>query len=141
MAQVNCIREMFFEKGMSYADIARTTGHDVKTVKKYIYMEDFNQPPPKPTENRGSKLDKYKSKIDDWLEADKQERKKQRHTAKRVYDRLKAMYSPDFDCSYRLVAAYVSQKKSFCTARRINSTCRLSISAVKPRWTSVRLTF
>ncbi|MGB4618408.1 MAG: IS21 family transposase [Dethiobacteria bacterium] len=111
MAQVNCIREMFFEKGMSYADIARTTGHDVKTVKKYIYMEDFNQPPPKPTENRGSKLDKYKSKIDDWLEADKQERKKQRHTAKRVYDRLKAMYSPDFDCSYRLVAAYVSQKK------------------------------
>ena len=111
MAQVNCIREMFFEKGMSYADIARTTGHDVKTVKKYIHMEDFNRPPQKPTENRGSKLDKYKSNVDSWLEADKQERKKQRHTAKRVFDRLKEIYSDDFDCSYRLVAAYVAEKK------------------------------
>jgi DNA-binding CsgD family transcriptional regulator len=41
MAQVNCIREMFFEKGMNYASIARITGHDVKTVKKYINMKDF----------------------------------------------------------------------------------------------------
>ncbi len=50
MAQVNSIREMFFEKGMNYADIARVTGHDVKTVKKYIYMENFNEPLPKPGE-------------------------------------------------------------------------------------------
>ena len=28
MAQVNSIREMFFEKGMNYADIARVTGHE-----------------------------------------------------------------------------------------------------------------
>lgn len=34
MAQVNCIRELFFEKGMNYADIARATGHNVE-------MEDF----------------------------------------------------------------------------------------------------
>jgi DNA-binding CsgD family transcriptional regulator len=45
MAQVDSIREMFFEKGMSYAEIARTTGHDVKTVKKYIAMDDFNELP------------------------------------------------------------------------------------------------
>ena len=32
MAQINCIREMYFEKGMNYASIARATGHDVKTV-------------------------------------------------------------------------------------------------------------
>jgi transposase len=68
MAQVNCIREMFFEKGMKYADIARATGYDVKTVKKYICMEDFNQPPPKLIEKRGSKLDGYKKEIDAWLD-------------------------------------------------------------------------
>jgi transposase len=44
------------------------------------------------------------------MEADKQERKKQRHTAKRIFDRL-AKEHPGFDCSYRLVADYVSRKK------------------------------
>jgi len=27
MAKVNCIREIFFEKGMNYAEIARATGN------------------------------------------------------------------------------------------------------------------
>lgn len=111
MAQVNSIREMFFEKGMNYADIARVTGHDVKTVKKYIYMENFNEPLPKPVRKRRSKLDRYKIEIDSWLEADKQERKKQRHTALRVFKRLNEKYGPGFDCSYRLVALYVAEKK------------------------------
>lgn len=48
---------------------------------------------------------------DSWLEADKQGRKKQRHTAKRVYDRLKGTYGDSFDCFYRLVATYVAEKK------------------------------
>ena len=39
MTQVNCIREMYFEKGMNYAEISKATGFDVKTVKKYIQME------------------------------------------------------------------------------------------------------
>jgi len=111
MAQVNSIREMFFEKGMSYADIARMTGHDVKTVKKYVHMEDFSPPPKKPVGKRGSKLDPYKDEIDGWLEADKQERKKQRHTALKVFKRLKEIHGPGFDCSYRLVAGYVAEKK------------------------------
>ena len=110
MAQVNSIRELFFEKGLTYAEIARTTGHDVKTVKKYIMMGNFNEPLPKPRQVRGSKLDVYKSQIDEWLEQDKQERRKQRHTAKRVFELL-AEKHPDFDCSYRLVARYVSKRK------------------------------
>lgn len=111
MAQVNCIREMYFEKGMNFASIARATGHDVKTVKKYINMEDFTQPLPKPAKKRGSKLDKYKGEIDSWLETDKQARKKQRHTAQRVFDRLAIIHGSDFDCSYRLVATYVAERK------------------------------
>lgn len=111
MAQVNDIRKMFFEKGMSYAAIARATDHDVKTVKKYIYMDDFNHPIPVAPKKRDSKLDKYKKVIDRWLEADKQERRKQRHTARRVYDRLREQYKNEFDCSYRLVATYVAEMK------------------------------
>jgi len=109
MAQVNRIRELLFEKGLKYAEISRVTGFDVKTVKKYIEQEDFNQAPkiPKP---RSSKLDPYKNYIDTWLEEDKVARKKQRHTARRIYDRLVENY-PEFDCSYRLVASYVAEKR------------------------------
>jgi transposase len=111
MAQVNSIREMFFEKGKNYADIAKATGHDVKTVKKYISKDDFNPELPKVNKKRSSKLDQYKATIDQWLEADKLEHKKQRHTAKRVFKRLGKLYGPDFDCSYRLVALYVAERK------------------------------
>ncbi len=108
MTQVNSIREMFFEKGLNYAEISRATGYDVKTVKKYIYREDFNKPV-KAKQVRDSKLDPFKQEIDQWLEADKRARKKQRHTAQRVFNRLCRDHT--FDCSYRLVAAYVAQKK------------------------------
>ena len=109
MARINCIREMYFEKGMSYASIAKTTGHDVKTVKKYIQQEDFNLIP-QPVKKRRSKLDGYKGVIDSWLEEDKKIHRKQRHTALKVFTRLKEE-KQGFNCSYRLVAAYVAEKK------------------------------
>lgn len=109
MTQVNFIREMFFEKGLNYAEISRMSGYDVKTVKKYIFQEDFNKPA-KPKQTRNSKLDPFKKEIDKWLEADKSSRKKQRHTAQRIFNRLCKEYDT-FDCSYRLAAEYVAQKK------------------------------
>ncbi|MDP1271249.1 IS21 family transposase, partial [Klebsiella pneumoniae] len=48
--------------------------------------------------------------IDEWLEGDVKARRKQRHTAKRVYDRLCAEVK-DFGCSYRTVASSVKEKK------------------------------
>lgn len=44
------------------------------------------------------------------MEADKLAPRKQRHTAKRIYKRLKSE-NQDFSCSYRLVALYVRQRK------------------------------
>jgi hypothetical protein len=52
---------------LNHTEISRITGSDVKTVKKYIRMEDFNQPLSKPRQIRGSKLDKYKEQIDKWM--------------------------------------------------------------------------
>lgn len=111
MAHINFIREMYFEKGMNYADISRATGHDVKTIKKYLEKNDFNYPPPKEKKKRPSKLDPYKGDIDEWLENDQNERKKQRHTALVVHKRLGKIYGSSFQCSYRLVAEYVALKK------------------------------
>jgi transposase len=62
MTQVNRIRELYFEKGLSYTEVSRATGYDVKTVRKYVHQEDFNLPPPKLANNRRSKLDRYKKR-------------------------------------------------------------------------------
>lgn len=66
MTKINYIRKMFFEKSINYAEIARTTGFDVKTVKKYIFQENFNKVfKPKPM--CCSKLDPLKEAINQWL--------------------------------------------------------------------------
>ncbi len=43
-----------------------------------------------------SKLDLFKETIDQWLMDDKKARKKQRHTAKRVYERLVTLHKEGF---------------------------------------------
>jgi len=65
---------------------------------------------PKRLVNIDTKLDPYKPLIDQWLMDDKKATRKQRHTAKRVYVRL-TKEAGGFNCSYRLVADYVKEKK------------------------------
>lgn len=112
MDQIHRIRQLYYEQGKNLTDIATIMDMDWRTVRKYVDMEDFNLPDPVPDKERihESKLDPYKSVIDQWLTDDKKAPRKQRHTARRVYKRLIEEY-PDFDCSYRLVAGYVSEKK------------------------------
>lgn len=111
MDQIHSIRAMFYEQGRNISEIATATGFNWKTVAKYIDMKDFNVRKP-PTEPKQScpKLDPYKPTIDEWLMEDRKRSRKQRHTAKRVFNRLKKEF-PDFDCSYRTVDTYVSAKK------------------------------
>ena len=111
MDQIHHIRELYYEQGItSISEISRRTGFDRKTVTKYLDMEDFSPTPPMPKEDHPSKLDPYKPLIDSWLLADKKAPRKQRHTAKRVFRRLEKEVE-GFDCSYRTVANYVSEKK------------------------------
>jgi len=118
MAEVENIREMYFQKGRSVSEIAGETGKDRKTIRKYLEKEDWNVP----IQEKGckrSKLDPFKETIDSWLEADRKMRKKQRHTAKRVYDRLSEVHGESgFDCSYRTVAAYVTAAKQRIYGKR-----------------------
>lgn len=112
MDQIHRIREMYYQQDKNISMIASETGYDWKTVKKYVDMENFNEPSPAASSNEGheSKLDPFKAQIDEWLQADQLAPRKQRHTAKRVYNRLKNE-AAEFNCSYRLVALYVKDKK------------------------------
>lgn len=110
MLEIEDIRNMYFNKGKNVSKICKETGFDRKTVNKYLEKDNWMDEKLPVPEVRGSKLDKYKQEIDSWLEDDKKVRRKQRHTARRVYDRLREKYL-EFDCSYRTVANYVSKKK------------------------------
>ena len=120
MDKIHDIRLRFFVKGENISQIANALKLDWKTVQKYVDMTDFNEPVPKPASEYClcPKLDPYKPTIDKWLEEDKQAPRKQRHTAKRVFKRLKKEM-PGFNCSYRTVASYyaVKHKEIFSGAR------------------------
>lgn len=83
MDKVHSIRQLFYEQGKSVSAIAAETGHDRKTISKYLDMTDFNTPEPKKEdpENMCPKLDAYKPLIDQWLLDDRKAPRKQRHTA------------------------------------------------------------
>lgn len=112
MTQVHDIRKLYFEEGKSITQISRETGRDRKTIRMYIGKEDWNETKPKALpQAEFPKLEPFKADIDEWLTEDKKAKRKQRHTAKRVYDRLVEKYGESFECSYRTVAGYVSKSK------------------------------
>jgi transposase len=59
--------------------------------------------------NRGSKIDDYREVIDGWLRTDLTAPRKQRHTAKRIFDRLREEHQAEV--SYSRVRAYVSVRR------------------------------
>lgn len=74
---------------------------DRATVAKYADMDDMTPKPPM-DRRRGSKIDPYAALVDGWLEADRMLPRKQRHTAKRVHDRLRAETEYDGECTTTL---------------------------------------
>ena len=80
MTNVNTIRDMFFYEGSNITEIAKDSGYDRKTIRKYINQDDWNKQNEVP-QIKPSILDPYKSEIDQWIQDDKDMRAKQRHTA------------------------------------------------------------
>jgi transposase len=113
MEQIYHIRFESNQKGKSLRGIAKDEGINFRTVKKYAEMENFNTK--KQACSRRGKLQPYEEIIDQWLTDDLKAKPKQRHTAKRVYDRLKEIYGDTFDISDRSVRAYVSKKRKELT--------------------------
>lgn len=104
---ITAIREF---EGLSLREIARRTGFNFRTVKKYVDMDNWNLEIKNP-QPRISDLDLVKPIIDEWLENDLKVPRKQRHTAVRVYSRLKFEYPEQLRVKERTISRYVSLKK------------------------------
>ena len=74
-------------QGVSWREIAGRLGVSRDTVRKYATMED-RSPKPAAGKGRRSLIDAYSGTVDSWLAADRLMPRKQRHTARRVYDSL-----------------------------------------------------
>ena len=101
------VRRACFVEGMSAREAARVYGLHRDTVRKMLkysvppgYRRD--RPPNRP------KLDPYKDVIDQILEMDRGVPKKQHHTAKRIYERLRDEHG--FAGKYTIVKDYVRER-------------------------------
>ena len=74
--------------GLTRAEIARRLRLSRNTVAKYADMEDLSPEPPLPADRPHPAIGPHTGWIDGVLEGDLGAPRKQRHTAKRVYDRL-----------------------------------------------------
>jgi transposase len=108
MDQYEFIRTAHRVYGKNISELSRQTGHSRNTIKKAIrgepwkYEERDNQPFPV--------LGPYLAIINEWLENDKKQPKKQRHTARRVYNRLVAEH--DYTGGESTVRRYVRIAKA-----------------------------
>jgi transposase len=111
MSQVEMIKELQ-GKGLGVVAIAERLQINRKTVSKYMGEEIFEPKRPQEKKNRPSKLDPFKDKIRQWLEEDRKNRYKQRHTAKRIHERLKKEHK-NYEASYILVQRYVKELREY----------------------------
>lgn len=110
MAQVKYIKDLYENEEKSLREISRITGHDFRTVQKYAHCDDWNESSiPDIEPKRYPVLGPYIPIVDEWLEQDRKVPKKQRHTAKRIYDRLKTEHG--YPGGYTSVKEYVRMKK------------------------------
>ena len=92
--------------GMSERAAARHFGISRESVKKMLC---FSVPPGyrRTAPVRRPKLDGFTEIIDQWLKEDLKQLRKQRHTAKRIFDRLRAEHG--FSGGYTIVKDYVRE--------------------------------
>ena len=102
------VRRACMVEGMGIREAAREFGLHRDTVRK---MLQYSVPPGyrrrKPA--RRPKLEPYVGVIDQLLEGDRVAPKKQRHTAKRIYDRLREEHG--FRGGYTIVKDYVRERR------------------------------
>jgi transposase len=110
MNQVDQIKELQ-RQGIGPKEIGRRLRINRKTVARYMARDGFGQEiEAKPASI--SRLDPFKATIEEWLEEDRRMRFKQRHTAKRVHERLMEEFPDTYDCSYPLVQRYIKARKA-----------------------------
>lgn len=107
MSKAYSIRQLRME-GDSIAEISRKLTVSRDTVYKHLAMEGLSQKPPLPR-GRTSSLDCYRPLIGSWLGEDERNWRKQRHTARRIWGRLRDEVCADVGES--IVRNYVRRVK------------------------------
>jgi len=95
--------------GLSKRALQRKHGVGYRTVA--AALESAWPKPPQPPPKRGSRLDPYRPVIDGWLRDDLDAPRKQRHTAKCIFDRLLAEHDAAGVVSYGMVRDYVATRR------------------------------
>ncbi len=102
------IRRAHYIHGKSIRQIHRETGHHRRTIRKAL--EDGMKPEYQRRKPQAQPvMAPVKIIIDQWLEKDKTQPPKQRHTAKRIHERLKTEY--EFNGAESTVRHYVAQRR------------------------------
>ena len=106
MADIEVIRRKHYRDGWSIRKIARQLEVSRQTVRKALkepgpWQYTLTQPKPSPV------MDPFRDVIRAWLEQDKKAPRKQRHTGKRIYERLVAEHG--FGGAASTVRRYVGQ--------------------------------
>lgn len=101
------VRKAHLKERKSGRQIARELGLSRNTVKKLLLSNPGQLPGYQQSQKKARPvLGAYEGIIRDWLEADQQAPVKQRHTAHRIYERLREEY--DFPGAERTVRQYVA---------------------------------
>jgi transposase len=108
MYEYDLVRRMFYREGLSRHEIARRTGLHRQTIAKMLLYSSppgyrLKQPRPK------TKLGPYLRLIDQYLSEDKTAPSKQRHTAWRIFCRLRN--EQGYSGGYTMVKDCVREKK------------------------------
>lgn len=93
--------------GLSISELARQTGHSRNTIRKVKQQEHSGYT--KRTHQPHPVMEPFTEIVDSWLIDDKDRHHKQRHTARRVYNRLVKEYN--FDGAESTVRRYVRQAR------------------------------
>lgn len=109
MAEIEYIKHLREKEGKSIQTIAETVEINWRTAKKYADCEDFNITLPRRRKRQRTVMGPYEDMIDTWLMEDKSLPCKQRHTAKRIHDRLVREHG--FGGAERTVREYVALRK------------------------------
>ena len=108
------VRRAHYQDGLSGREIARQFGISRDSVRKMLV---FSEPPGyrRTAPVHRPKLDPFTDQIDQWLLDDKSRHRKQRHTAKRVFDRLRDECG--FTGGYTIVRSVYERHNAFRSSR------------------------
>lgn len=104
MSDINCIKRLRNNKGLSISQIEKIMGVNWRTAKKYADEDQI--PQEKSYEKRGMMYeDKWGQIVSDWLWEDSKLKKKQRRKNKTIFEDLQSL---GFKGSYRTVCYFIS---------------------------------